>query len=111
MVLSVRASDTHLHLCFDGLEPPATVHFADASVHQDDHHDGQDHSDRDVDPFVGAFTKSDDTEGDVAAFMVASSVLLSVRPARDEPPRPSEPPYAAAGPPHHLRPPLRGPPA
>ena len=110
-VLVVRASDTHLHLCFDGQEPPATVHFADASVHQDEHHEGQDHADEDVDPFVGAFTKSDDGDVDIASFIIASVLLAWMPRARDEPPQPSDLPYATAGPPHHVRPPLRGPPA
>lgn len=51
--LTVRASDTHLHLCFDGQEPPASVHLADASVHNDEHHQaGEHHADKDLDPFV-----------------------------------------------------------
>ncbi len=111
-VLVVRASDTHLHLCFDGQEPPATVHFADASVHQDDdHHEDQDHADKDVDPFIGALAKSDDGDGDIATFIIGSVLLAWIPRALDEPPTQWHSPYATAGPPHHLRPPLRGPPA
>lgn len=110
-VLTVRASDTHLHLCFDGQEPPTSVHFADGSVHHDEHHDGQDHADKDVDPFVGTLAKTGDADADVA--LVASVIALAILlPAiRDVPPMRSDLHVRAAGPPFYLRPPLRGPPA
>jgi len=33
MFVIVRTADAHAHLCFDGKEPPASVHVADGEVH------------------------------------------------------------------------------
>lgn len=110
-VLAVRASDTHLHLCFDGQEPPTTVHFADASVHHDDHHQDQDHADKDVDPFVGALVKSDDTDSHLALVAGALILLIGLPVVSDVLPIPPDLPHPTARSPSHLRPPLRGPPA
>lgn len=109
-VLTVRASDTHLHLCFDGKEPPTSVHFADGSVHHDDHHKDQNHADKDVDPFVGALAKTGDTDSGLALLPATpvSSVLMPV--IRDTPAIQQDPPDIPPEP-FHLRPPLRGPPA
>jgi hypothetical protein len=110
-VLTVRASDTHLHFCYDGQEPPTTVHSADASVHDDEQHDGEEHADKDFDPFVGLLLKQGSSDADLAlpTYVVAAVLLLPpvthiVSAVSD-----SLPPHAS--PPFHLRPPLRGPPA
>jgi hypothetical protein len=43
-----------LHLCFDGLEPPVTLHhLADVGAHPDHHSPGQDHSGSDVEFVAG----------------------------------------------------------
>jgi hypothetical protein len=105
----VRVSDTHLHLCFDGQEPPASVHFADGSVHHDDHHEGEDHADKDVNPFLGAFVKKGDADADLALLAVVAVLCLLVPAFRDVPPIRS-PQIPATGPPFRFRPPLRGPP-
>lgn len=110
-VLTVRASDTHLHLCFDGHESPTTVHFVDASVHNDDHHQGEPHADKDLDPFVGVVAKSSDTDTQVALPVCVVAVVLLLPVDSLTLPVASEPVPLAAGPPFHLRPPLRGPPA
>jgi hypothetical protein len=111
-VFTVRASDTHLHLCFDGQEAPTSVHFADGSVHNDDHHDTDDHhADKDLDPFVGLLLKSAGTDPDVALPATLVALVLLLPPARDSLPVISDPVRLAVGPPLHLRPPLRGPPA
>jgi hypothetical protein len=110
-VLTVRASDTHLHLCFDGQEPPTTVHFADASVHHDDHHEGEDHADKDVDPFVGTLAKSGDADTGVALLASIPALAIFLPVMRGAPPMLPDLEVRAAGPPFHLRPPLRGPPA
>jgi hypothetical protein len=109
-VLAVRASDTHLHLCFDGQEPSTTVHFADASVHHDEVHKDQNHADKDVDPFVGALAKNGDTDTHVVltGFAVVPVLMPLVR---DAPPILPDLSTTATGPPFYLRPPLRGPPA
>lgn len=110
-VFTVRASDTHLHLCFDGQEPPTSVHFADASVHDDDHHPTDDsHADQDLDPFVGMLLKSAGTDPDVALPVSVIALVLLLPLPRDAVLVPSEPEPVAADPPFYLRPPLRGPP-
>jgi hypothetical protein len=111
-VVAVRLTDTHLHLCFDGQEPPTRVHLADASVHHDeDHHDGESHSDQDIDPFVGTLVKSDDDAQPVFAVVVSSLLTIDLLPPdRGVPPLEVETPLASH-PPFYLRPPLRGPPA
>jgi hypothetical protein len=55
----VTNAHAHVHLCFDGSEPPASVHLVDASNHLDDHfkHDG-DHDDLDLDVPNQALAKS-----------------------------------------------------
>ena len=111
-VLAVRLADTHLHLCFDGQESPTSVHLADASVHHDeDHHDGASHADKDIDPFVGTLVKSDDDAQPVFAVLVSSLLTIALLPPdratlplQFETPLPAHPPF-------YLRPPLRGPPA
>jgi hypothetical protein len=112
-VLAVRMTDTHLHLCFDGQEAPTSVHFADASVHHDEQHDhdGQAHSDQDIDPFVGTVVKADDDGQPLFALIVGTLLAIDLIPpdqgilplARETP--------LAVHPPSYLRPPLRGPPA
>lgn len=110
-VLTVRASDTHLHLCFDGQEPPTTVHFADASVHHDEAHGGENHADKDLDPFVGLLLKHGATDSDLALpTCVLAAVLLLPPVSNTVPPAPDSLP-ADLGPSFHWRPPLRGPPA
>jgi hypothetical protein len=110
-VLTVRASDTHLHFCFDGQEPPTSVHFADASVHHDEHHETQDHADKDYDPLVGLLSKSVGTDSDVAPPIPVLVLVVLLPPASDTLPAASDPLLPAATSPLHLRPPLRGPPA
>jgi hypothetical protein len=46
VLLLTRLGGTHLHLCFDGSEPPISLHVADAG----DHHPGESapHADQDV---------------------------------------------------------------
>jgi len=48
-LLLMWVAGAHLHLCFDGLEPPVTLHqLADGGVHLDQHSPEQEHSDSDV---------------------------------------------------------------
>ena len=104
-----RVTGAHLHLCFDGSEPPLTLHTAD-SAHVD-HHAGesQHHDDLDVEPIGDLLAKSAQL---LMLAVFATAILLfallappwrlvtidrdSLRPARPPPP--------------FLRPPLRAPP-
>jgi hypothetical protein len=114
-VLTARASDTHLHFCFDGQEPPASVHFADASLHDDEHHpehhDSEDHADKDFDPLVGVLLKHGGSDADIALPTYVVAAVLLLPPVTTTVPAVSDslPPHAS--PPSNLRPPLRGPPA
>jgi len=109
-LLVVRIGDIHLHLCFDGLEAPTTVHFADASVHQDDEHPpGEAHADEDVDPFLGTLVKKADFDADLALIPLLFVLALLAPPLRTSPVRLfTAAPVVAS--PFSLRPPLRGPP-
>jgi hypothetical protein len=110
-VLTVRASDTHLHFCYDGQEPPTTVHFADASVHDDEHHVGEDHADKDFDPFVGLLLKHGGSDADLALPTYVVAAVLLLPPVTTIVSAVSDSLQPHASPPFHLRPPLRGPPA
>jgi hypothetical protein len=111
-VLAVRLADTHLHLCFDGQEAPASVHLADASVHHDlEHHeDGPAHADKDVNPFIGTLVKNNDEGQPLFAFIVGTLLTIDLLPPdHGVAPLDRETPLAT-NPPFYLRPPLRGPP-
>jgi hypothetical protein len=114
-VLTARASDTHLHFCFDGQEPPTSIHFADASVHDDEHHDehhdSEDHADKDFDPLVGLLLKHGGSDADVALPPYVIAAILLLPPATTIVPVASDSLAPHASPPFYLRPPLRGPPA
>jgi hypothetical protein len=114
-VLTVRASDTHLHFCYDGQEPPTTIHFADASVHNDDHHDdehgGEPHADKDFDPLVGMLLKQGGSDADLALPTYVVAAVLLLPPATRIVPVVSDSLPEHTNPPFYLRPPLRGPPA
>jgi len=112
-ILAVRLSDTHLHLCFDGQEPPASVHLADASVHHDeDHHGGDEtHADKDINPFVGTVVKIDDDTQPLLAVIVGSLLAFELIPLDPAVPAFAGERLPATDPPFYLRPPLRGPPA
>lgn len=48
-LLVVRVAGVHLHLCFDGSEPPLSYHLADSGIHHADEQEaGESHSDRDM---------------------------------------------------------------
>ena len=110
-VFTVRASDTHLHFCFDGQEAPTSVHFADASVHHDEAHDGEEHADKDFDPLVGLLLKSGGSDSDIALPLSVAVLVFLLPPASDTVPVASDSRVPTADPPFYLRPPLRGPPA
>lgn len=115
----VTNAHAHVHLCFDGQEPPASVHLSDKSGHHDgvrpaDHHDGYehhaddaDHDDVDLDlanPALAKTLKHDVTA--IAPVWFKGTAIASLKvegPALAfELPAPSFRPY--------LHPPLRAPP-
>jgi hypothetical protein len=107
-VLTVKASGAHVHLCMDGQEPPASVHFADGL--DDEHHQEGDQADKDVNPLFGALAKKGGPDFDLS-LAVTVAVLswdLSVVPEGPFPPELQSIPRDHS---FYWRPPLRGPPA
>lgn len=74
-VLMTRLSGIHLHLCFDGQEPPASIHVADDPAHNDAHHLEEHHTDKDVEVFDAVLTKSKGL-ADLPILLVAGLLLL-----------------------------------
>ena len=83
LLLVVRTSDAHMHLCFDGQEPLSSLHIADTAA---DHHDGGEsesgHQDQDVDAANPALAKKSAQASDVGPLPVAALVLLLLPPDR-----------------------------
>lgn len=106
-MLFARLGGAHLHLCFDGSEPPASLHVTD-SGHYADHHDREAHDDRDVSLLGDALIKSDKPGLDLPLLLAAFwlVVLLFARPRMV----PADSPQVAVSSPRFFRPPLRGPP-
>jgi len=98
----------HLHLCFDGSEPPVSVHAADHVTH---HAEVSDLSHEDADVFLGgsAPPRMDDpgvqAPALLAAFLVVVLLLLP-----GSAPRPSGRWFLPSPAPLRSRPPCRGPP-
>jgi hypothetical protein len=111
-LVALRIAGAHLHLCFDGSEPPVSLHVADAGAHHGDGHAdvvSGGHIDRDV-AMSGDFVAKK-SAGDLLApfFILAFTLaLLAVAPRRGLPADYRSPhPLPARA---RLRPPLRGPP-
>lgn len=108
-VVFVRLGGAHLHLCFDGGEPPVSLQFTDVEHHAE-HHVGDVHDDFDLSLAGDMIAKSKASSFDLPLLLLAALLLpllptagVSV-PARRPPRRPiPRPPF--------LRPPLRGPPS
>ena len=110
----------HVHYCFDGQEPPATVHLSDGIDHEHEHpgqashhdtathaeHDG-DHDDLDLDLPNQALAKAVKHDLFIASPLPGWSTVIDSRPA-EALVRSDDAPAAAA--PLYARPPLRGPP-
>lgn len=106
--LAARLSGAHLHLCFDGKEPPAAVHLTDSAYGDHHSHDTSDHDDRDIDLVGSAYAKLVKLDSAFAAFVAVCAILL-LAPSRILPGhrfRPDPPP----APRRYLRPLLRAPP-
>jgi hypothetical protein len=106
---ATRLSGVHLHLCFDGSEPPAAVHMVDGAVHDDAHHRETRHVDQDVSVFDALLAKKDDSSGQLAAVSPGPLLLLYIPVLLTQRAR-AVLSLAIPPPPLRLRPPLRGPP-
>lgn len=109
LLLVMRIGGTHWHLCFDGREPPVSIHVADSSFeHSTAGIDGQ-HHDQNVGIGLASLVKLGSAELDVPPLVIAFVLLWAAMPtllvprARKAPARPGRSPFL-------LLPPMRGPP-
>jgi hypothetical protein len=106
-LLVTRIAGTHLHLCFDGLEPPVSMHLLDV-----DSHDGDDteHNDRNVELPGATLAKASVSLAD-ALLLLAAVLCLALLPDTLRHSRPLSRLTLFLESTKLLRPPLRGPPA
>lgn len=114
-LLFARTGGAHLHLCFDGGEPPRSLHLTDANHlldhHADTHAQAQDavHSDLDVPLFDDLLTKTGKLSVDLTTLLFAAICLAQIL-------RVAQPTFGRRrervdpSPAFLFRPPLRGPP-
>jgi hypothetical protein len=77
-VMAMPVSGAHLHLCFDGGEPPATFHpLEDGSAH-DDAADHGTHNDKDVSLRGAALAKKHDSALDVPTALAVAALIIRV---------------------------------
>lgn len=73
--LTASWSGAHGHMCFDGQEPPMTVHMHNTGDHTDHHDISEQHVDADVDlsqPLLTKLTKID------LPLLIAAAILLAI---------------------------------
>lgn len=109
LLITVRSADAHIHMCFDGQEPPAALHVADGGVHHSGPGMQQGHQDKDVKYSADRTFKKGDAN-DALLIAAVWSLVASLPTRTAEPPQYTEAAPRASNP-FHLRPPLRGPPA
>lgn len=107
-LLVARLGGAHMHLCFDGSEPPASLHFSDTD-HHDDHHADEAHEDVDVSLMAEAAAKLGKLSLDLPLLLAAALAIFGLWLTVKWPLLPYPLPWAVSDP-HSLRPPLRGPP-
>lgn len=110
VIVVLRVGGAHLHLCFDGSEPPVSLHTTDSGVHHGDAAASVPHSDQDISLGAEALVKKSSAALDLAALTFAFALLLFLLPrSRHLLPDFLAPPRRSPAR-HRLRPPLRGPP-
>lgn len=111
VLVAMRMSGIHVHLCSDGQEAPVAVHLLDGSLHHETEtsEGAEEHQDQDVDVFGAALFKKSDAGGDLLPLAFIFVLLLLLPHARYFFPilRASALPV---GPTAYFTPPLRGPP-
>ncbi len=108
-VLVMRMGGAHLHLCFDGSEPPASVHLTD-----DAHHEGAGasgvHDDVDVSLLSVAVGQKPGGSIELPALFAAILILISVPLVGGAAPPRGRTLFPIPSPIFRFQPPLRGPP-
>jgi hypothetical protein len=110
MLVIVRTAGAHAHLCYDGKEPPATIHLGDGGSHPCENDGDVDHS-GDKDVLIGEdLVLKKAPQADPWAPALLQYAFLVAAPVGDERIEfvSLEPRVESVA---HLRPPLRGPPA
>jgi hypothetical protein len=111
VMLVLRVSGLHVHLCMDGTEPPMSFHVEDAGIHHlDEASAGDEHADRDFSLASDVVVKKPQAGLDLtlAAAFCALLLFMLARPRKlfAFPSLPAKVRSART----RLRPPLRGPP-
>lgn len=109
LLVLARTADAHVHYCFDGKEPPVSVHFADNESHPCETRVGSGHSgDQDVQIASDAVVKKAAADDAWLPAMHRVGVEFIPQPFLEPVLGCSQ--LRMAGPAFFLRPPLRGPP-
>ena len=108
-LLMMRVGGAHLHLCFDGTEPPASFHVFDVDLHHESPGASVAHQDADVAVTADLYSKPSKAADQLPlAPLMAIVALASIKQPRQYNLRNSA--RALHGVQEFLRPPLRGPP-
>jgi hypothetical protein len=109
MLLVVRVGGAHLHLCFDGGEPPASLHLMDHGLHHGAPGMDAQHQDTDIAVAGEVVVKLAKLGLDLPVLLLAALLVWSLLQAPRQPaPGYRHPFFFSAA--RSLRPPLRGPP-
>jgi len=109
-VLALPVSGAHLHLCFDGNEPAATLHAAEDGVHHDGVGASPVHNDVDVSIANNALAKKFDRTFELPGLIAAAFVIVWIPLSGAAVPPPDRAATLVPHPQLRLLPPLRAPP-
>lgn len=107
-ILFVRVGGPHLHLCFDGQEPPVSVQFTGNATHTE-HQIGETHADLDIALASELIAKSKPAALDLPILLLATLLLVLLPLPKG--PRLRRIALCRLAPPPFLRPFAQGPPA
>jgi hypothetical protein len=80
VLLASRIAGAHFHLCFDGSEPPVSLHVVDSATVHSGEHDGISHDDQDVSVGGEYLAKKQGAGSDLAILALALAFLLCFLP-------------------------------
>lgn len=110
LLLVMRVGGAHLHLCFDGSEPPVAVHLLDAGMHHAEPWMNGEPQDKDVAVGEDALTKLPKLGVEDAPLLLLAVMLLGCLLRTPGAPAWRSTKSLASCDIHSLRPPPRGPP-
>jgi hypothetical protein len=110
-IVAMPVNGAHLHLCFDGGEPPATVHSMDDGAHHEESGADVVHRDVDVSIASSALAKKFDQSLHLPGLIATALFVLRVPVTGAVVPLPDRSAVLVPEPELRLLPPLRGPPA